>query len=46
MRGALIGLVVVVGIIAVGFGTLAVIANGMEPTREEARVELDDDFPR
>lgn len=46
MRGILIGVAAVVGLVAIGFGTLVVIANGMEPTREEVRVELDDDFPR
>ncbi|SDL82056.1 MULTISPECIES: hypothetical protein [Maricaulis] len=46
MRGFLVGLVVVAGIIAAGFGTLIVIANGLEPSQEEVRVELDDNFPR
>jgi hypothetical protein len=46
MRGFLIGLVVVGGLVAVGFGALVLIADGMEPTQEEVRVELDDDFPR
>lgn len=46
MRGFLIG-ILVVGVLALaGFGTLAVIANGMEPTRESVSVELEDDFPR
>ena len=34
MRGILIGVAAVVGLVAIGFGTLIVIANGMEPTRE------------
>jgi hypothetical protein len=46
MRGFLIGLVVVGGLVAVGFGALVLIADGMEPAQEEVRVELDDDFPR
>ena len=46
MRGFLVGLVVVAGILAAGFGTLVVIANGIEPSQEEVRVELDDNFPR
>ncbi|WP_417484939.1 hypothetical protein [Maricaulis salignorans] len=46
MRGFLVGLVIVAGIIAAGFGTLIVIANGLEPSQEEVRVELDDNFPR
>ena len=46
MRGFLIGFAVVGVLALAGFGTLVLIANGMEPTREEVRVELDDDFPR
>ncbi|WP_417468612.1 hypothetical protein [Maricaulis sp.] len=46
MRGFLVGLVIIVGIVAAGFGTLVVIANGLEPSQEEVRVELDDNFPR
>lgn len=46
MRGFLIGFVVVIALGLAGFGALVVMANGMEPTREEVRVELDDDFPR
>ncbi|WP_339747615.1 hypothetical protein [uncultured Maricaulis sp.] len=46
MRGFLVGLVVVAGILAAGFGTLMVIANGMQPSQEEVRVQLDDNFPR
>ena len=46
MRGFLVGLVVVAGVLAAGFGALIVIANGLEPSQEEVRVELDDNFPR
>ena len=46
MRGMLIGLAVIIGLFAAGFGALVMIANGIEPSREEVRVELDDDFPR
>ena len=46
MRGFLIGFAVVGVLVAVGFGTLVLIANGLEPTRENVRVELEDDFPR
>ncbi|MBR9826495.1 MAG: hypothetical protein GYB36_11935 [Alphaproteobacteria bacterium] len=46
MRGFLIGLVVVVGLFLAGFGALVLMANGIEPTQEEVRVELEDDFPR
>lgn len=46
MRGFLIGVLVVGVLVLVGFGTLAVIANGLEPTRESVSVELEDDFPR
>ncbi|WP_417483125.1 hypothetical protein [Maricaulis sp.] len=46
MRGFLVGLVIIVGIFAAGFGTLVVIANGLQPSQEEVRVELDDNFPR
>lgn len=46
MRGFLFGLAAIVGLVAIGFGTLALIANGIEPSQEEIRVELDDDFPR
>ena len=46
MRGFLIGFGVVVVLGLAGFGALVVMANCMEPTREEVRVELDDDFPR
>jgi len=46
MRGFLIGFAVVAVLIAGGFGALVLMANGMEPTREEVRVELDDNFPR
>lgn len=46
MRGFLFGLAVVVGLAVVGFGTLVVIANGIEPTRESVSVELEDNFPR
>ncbi len=46
MRGFLFGLAAVVGLAAIGFGTLVVIANGLEPSRESISVELEDDFPR
>lgn len=46
MRGFLIGFAVVGVLALAGFGALVLIANGMEPTQEEVRVELDDDFPR
>tara|TARA_Y100000052_G_C2905979_1_gene59601 strand:+ start:406 stop:546 length:141 start_codon:yes stop_codon:yes gene_type:complete len=46
MRGFLFGLAVIVGLAAVGFGTLIVIANGLEPSRESVSVELEDNFPR
>jgi len=46
MRGFLVGLVIIAGILAAGFGTLVVIANGLQPSQEEVRVELDDNFPR
>ena len=46
MRGFLIGVLVVGVLVLAGFGTLAVIANGLEPTRECVRVELEDNFPR
>jgi hypothetical protein len=46
MRGFLFGLAAVVGLAALGFVALVVIANGMEPTRESVSVELEDDFPR
>lgn len=46
MRGFLIGFAVVAVLVMAGFGALVLIANGMEPSREEVRVELDDDFPR
>jgi hypothetical protein len=46
MRGFLVGVLVVGVILAAGFGTLVVIANGIQPSQEEVRVELDDDFPR
>lgn len=46
MKGFLIGLAVIAGLFAAGFGALVMMANGIEPTREEVRVELDDDFPR
>tara|TARA_R110000868_G_scaffold68551_8_gene202636 strand:+ start:4165 stop:4305 length:141 start_codon:yes stop_codon:yes gene_type:complete len=46
MRGFLVGSVIVAGILAAGFGTLVVIANGIQPAQEEVRVELDDNFPR
>tara|TARA_R110000744_G_scaffold1843_13_gene7237 strand:+ start:97267 stop:97407 length:141 start_codon:yes stop_codon:yes gene_type:complete len=46
MRGFLVGLVVLAGVFAAGFGALIVIANGLEPSQEEVRVELDDNFPR
>ncbi|MEE2566253.1 hypothetical protein [Hyphobacterium marinum] len=45
MRGVLIGIGVVAAILLVGFGSLVLIADGMEPEREEIRVELPDDFP-
>jgi len=46
MRGFLVGLAVIIGLGAIGFGTLVVIANGIEPTRENVSVELEDNFPR
>ena len=46
MRGFVIGLVVVIGLLGAGFGALVLIADGMQPTQEEVRVELEDDFPR
>lgn len=46
MRSFLVGLVIIVGIVAAGFGTLIVIANGLQPSQEEVRVQLDDNFPR
>ena len=46
MRGFLIGFAVVAVLVMAGFGARVLIANGMEPSREEVRVELDDDFPR
>ena len=46
MRGFLVGVAVIAGLFAIGFGTLVMIANGLEPTRENVRVELEDDFPR
>lgn len=45
MRGVLIGIGVVLAILLAGFGALVLIADGMEPEREEIRVELPDDFP-
>ncbi len=45
MRSVLIGLGILVAILGVGFGALVLIADGMEPEREEVRVELPDDFP-
>jgi|TARA_R110002073_G_scaffold252564_1_gene415183 hypothetical protein len=45
MRSVLIGLGILVAILGVGFGALVLIADGMEPEREEMRVELPDDFP-
>ena len=45
MRGFLVGVAVIAGLVAIGFGTLVMIANGLEPTRENVRVELEDDFP-
>ncbi len=46
MRAILFGLAALIGVVALGFGTLVLIANGMEPTQEEVRVEVEDDFPR
>lgn len=46
MKGFLIGLAVIASLFAAGFGALVLMANGLEPTREEVRVELEDDFPR
>lgn len=46
MRGFLIGFAVVAGLFAAGFIALVMMSNGMEPTRDEVRIELDDDFPR
>lgn len=46
MRGFLFGLAIIVGLAAIGFGTLILIANGIEPTRESVSVELEDNFPR
>lgn len=46
MRGLLIGLLVFGVVVLAGFGTLAVIANGLEPSRESVSVELEDNFPR
>lgn len=45
MRGVLIGLGIALAILLTGFGALVLIADGMEPEREEIRVELPDDFP-
>jgi len=45
MRSVLIGLGVLIAVLGVGFGALVLISNGMEPEREEVRVELPDDFP-
>ncbi len=46
MKGFLIGLAVIAGLFAAGFGALVMIANSVEPTQEEVRVELEDDFAR
>ena len=46
MRGFLVGVAVIAGLVAIGFGTLVMIANGLGPTRENVRVELEDNFPR
>lgn len=45
MRGVIIGVGIFVALLAIGFGALVLISNGMEPDREEIRVELPDDFP-
>ena len=46
MRGFLFGVVALGALVAVGFGALVLIANGLEPTRESVSVQLEDDFPR
>lgn len=46
MRGFMIGVVGFLGVAALGFGALVMMADGMEPTQEEVRVELEDNFPR
>ncbi|MHA6287425.1 hypothetical protein [Maricaulis sp. CAU 1757] len=43
MRGFVIGLAAVALLVAIGFGTLVLIANGLEPERENVRVELEVD---
>lgn len=46
MRGVILGVVGFLGVIALGFGVLVLMANGLEPVQEEIVVELEDDFPR
>lgn len=46
MRGFVFGLAAFVALIVIGFGTLLLIANGLEPTRENVRVELEIDSDR
>jgi hypothetical protein len=46
MRGVLVGVLGFIGVVALGFGVLFAIAEGIEPAQEEVRVELDDNFPR
>ena len=46
MRGFVFGLVAIIALVAIGFGTLILIANGLEPTRENVRVELEGDADR
>lgn len=46
MRGAIIGLAVLLAIILGVFGALAVLANSLSPRTETVRIELDDTFPR
>jgi len=46
MRGLIVGVVGFLGVVALGFGVLVLMANGLEPVQEEVVVELEDDFPR
>ncbi|MCF8880775.1 hypothetical protein L5876_13185 [Hyphobacterium sp. SN044] len=46
MRGMLIGFLVLLVLVVAGFGTLVLLAEGIDPGREEVRVDLEDDFPR